>query len=138
MANFLYPSFLFAMATQAPGCSLVGAAVKAAFVAADYLPDPQVDRVLADVADAILASSDAALTGKSLNEQTAAFDSDDVAFGAVDAGPPAIAIILYFDTGDSSTSKLIAYFDEGVGGLPFVPGGGPVTINVATEGWFAL
>lgn len=57
-----------------------------------------------------------------------AADAADVAFTAV-VGPTVEAIVLYKDTGSATTSRLIAYIDTGVSGLPVTPNGGDITVS---------
>jgi hypothetical protein len=65
------------------------------------------------------------------------FDSADPSFTAV-TGDVSEALILFIDTGTPSTSRLIAFYDAGVGGLPVTPNGGDINLNVNASGWFAL
>lgn len=55
------------------------------------------------------------------------FDGDNVTFTGL-TGENAEAIIIFIDTGVEATSRLVAYFDTGVTGLPVTPNGGDVTI----------
>ena len=57
-----------------------------------------------------------------------AADAADVAFTAV-VGPTVEAIVLYKDTGSATTSRLIAYIDTGISGLPVTPNGGDITVS---------
>lgn len=68
----------------------------------------------------------ALLTGETF--ANGVYDAADVALGAVTAGSACSAIILYQDTGTPSTSRLIAFWDTGIG-LPITPDGGAVTID---------
>lgn len=56
-----------------------------------------------------------------------AADANDTTFSAV-SGPTIGAVILFKDTGDPSTSPLIAYIDSAVG-LPITPNGGDIIIT---------
>ena len=55
------------------------------------------------------------------------FDAADANFGAIAPGSTAKAAILYKDTGNASTSPLLAYIDQ-LTGFPFATNGGGVTI----------
>lgn len=55
-------------------------------------------------------------------------DGSDVTYTAV-SGNTAEAIVIYLDTGTSSTSPLMAYIDTSVTGLPVTPNGGDITIS---------
>jgi hypothetical protein len=65
------------------------------------------------------------------------FDGDNVTFTAV-TGDTVEALVIYIDTGDAATSRLVAYIDTGVTGLPVIPNGGDLTINWNASGIFAL
>jgi hypothetical protein len=54
------------------------------------------------------------------------FDADDATFTSV-TGANAEALILFQDTGNASTSRLIAYIDSATG-LPILPNGGDITV----------
>lgn len=56
-------------------------------------------------------------------------DAADITFTAV-SGSSVEAIVIYQDSGASSTSRLIAYIDTGTG-LPVTPNGGDITIQWA-------
>lgn len=43
-------------------------------------------------------------------------------------GDPCEALILFLDTGTPSTSRLVAYMDNGVTGLPVTPNGGDIVL----------
>lgn len=61
------------------------------------------------------------------------FDAADLTFTAV-SGASCEAILIYKDTGTSSTSPLIAFIDTGVTGLPVTPNGSNITIQWNASG----
>lgn len=65
------------------------------------------------------------------------FDGDNVVFPTV-TGNSAEAILIYIDTGTASTSRLVAWLDTGVSGLPITPNGGDITIAWNGSGIFQL
>lgn len=69
-------------------------------------------------------STSQTLAGKSATNGVA--DATDVTFTAV-TGATVEALIIYKDTGVTSTSNLIAYIDTATG-LPVTPNGGDITI----------
>lgn len=78
------------------------------------------------------SSASAALLGTAqtlTNKTTTAgvFDADDVTFAALAAGNTIKAIVLYKDTGVSTTSPLLAYLDT-VTGFPMNTFGGDVVV----------
>lgn len=54
-------------------------------------------------------------------------DADDVDFGALAPGDTVKAFVIYKDTGNTTTSPVLFYFDTAVG-LPFATNGGIVTV----------
>lgn len=65
------------------------------------------------------------------------FDGDNVTFPLV-SGNTAEAILIYIDTGTASTSRLVAWLDTSVTGLPVTPNGGDITITWNASGIFQL
>jgi hypothetical protein len=65
------------------------------------------------------------------------FSGSNVTFTAV-SGATVEALIIYIDTGNTSTSPLVAYIDDGVTGLPVTPNAGDITITWSGSGIFAL
>jgi hypothetical protein len=54
----------------------------------------------------------------------------------VNTGSNANAVVVYADTGDETTSRLLGYFDN-LTGLPFTPNGGSATVTLSS-GLFSL
>ena len=77
------------------------------------------------------------VTMTSVTVTAGVFDAADVTLTSV-TGASAEGILIYKDTGVSSTSPLIAYFDTGVTGLPVTPSGGDITVSWNASGIFAL
>lgn len=65
------------------------------------------------------------------------FDGDNVTFTAV-AGASVESILLYKDTGVSSTSPLIGLIDQVSAGLPVTPNGGDITITWNASGILSI
>lgn len=65
------------------------------------------------------------------------FDAADVTFPAV-TGDPSEALIIWIDTTVEATSRLVAFFDTGVTGLPVTPNGGDINIAWNVSGIFQL
>jgi len=60
-------------------------------------------------------------------------DGADVTLSSV-SGDQSEALVVYQDTGDSSTSQLIAYIDAFASGMPVTPNGGDIEVQWATGG----
>jgi hypothetical protein len=65
------------------------------------------------------------------------FDGDNVTFTAV-TGNSAEALLIYIDTGTAGTSRLVAWIDTSVTGLPVTPNGGNIDITWNASGIFQL
>lgn len=65
------------------------------------------------------------------------FDGDNVTYTAV-SGNSAEALLIYIDTGSAATSRLVAWIDTSVTGLPVTPNGGDITITWNASGIFQL
>lgn len=65
------------------------------------------------------------------------FDGDNVTFSGV-TGNSVEALVIYIDTGVAATSRLVAYIDASVAGLPVTPNGGDITITWNASGIFQL
>lgn len=99
--------------------------IKAVFLdGADYTPNLSTDDALNDIAGAAIVGTATALASKTLTDGV--FDAADTTITAV-TGDQAEYILIYKDSGVSSTSWLIALFDTATG-LPFTPNGGDATI----------
>ena len=134
MANVLYPKYKEALLNgSAPDLTTVD--VKVALIdLADYVYNAAHD-FFDDVAGAAVVDTSGNLTTKTI--LNGVFDSDNPVFAAA-AGDTSEAVILYVDTGVTSTSHLIAYYDTGVIGLPVTPNSGDINVAVNAAGWFAL
>lgn len=135
MANAIYPKYKEALIDGASNVALDTGNIKAILVdLADYTYSSS-HQFLSDVAGAGIVSTSGNLASKTITNGV--FDSADPTFSAV-SGDPSEAVILYYDTGSSATSRLIAFYDTGVTGLPVTPNGGDINVAVNASGWFAL
>ncbi len=65
------------------------------------------------------------------------FNGDDVTFNGV-TGNNAEALVIYIDTTVAATSRLVAFIDSNVTGLPVTPNGGNITVTWNASGIFQL
>src|SRR5450759_290455 len=100
------------------------AVIKVALYGVGYTPDIANDIFLSSLGANIIAIS-AALTNKTA--YAGQVDASDIVLYAV-TGAEVKGFVVFADTGNPSTSHLIANFDS-VTGLPFTPSGGNVTIQ---------
>lgn len=133
MANALYPKWKEAIIQATSGSSLAGTLKAVLIDTADYTYSAAHD--FYDDASAGAVGTPGTIGTKTYTNGV--LDGADVTFTAV-TGDPCEAIILYLDTGTPSTSRLVAYIDTGVTGLPVTPNGGDITITWNASGIFAL
>jgi hypothetical protein len=135
MANKIYPKYKEALLTGSANISLTTGDVKAMLVdAADYAYSDAHD-FLDDVAAASRVATSAALGTKTVT--AGVFDAANTTFTAV-TGDPSEAIIIYIDTGNEATSRLVAYLDTGHTGLPVTPNGADINVTWNGSGIFTL
>lgn len=133
MADAIYPKYK--EAAMGGNGDLTAVDVKAILVdLADYTYSAA-HEFLTDVPATARVAISAALTNKTVLNGT--LNSDDLTFSAV-SGDPAEAIILFIDTGVEGTSRLVAFFDTSVTGLPVTPNGGDINLTVDPAGWFTI
>jgi hypothetical protein len=133
MANALYP--ISKKAFLDGGIDLLSNDIRVILVdLADYSYNAAHD-FLDDVPGAARVATSAALGTKSTT--AGVFDAADITFSAV-TGDQSEALVIYQHTGTEGTSRLIAFFDTGVTGLPVTPNGGDITITWNASGIFAI
>lgn len=133
MANALYPKWKEAI-EQATSNSSLGGTVKVALI------DTGVYTYSAAHEFWSSASSASVGTPQTLASKTftnGLFDAADSTFSAV-TGSSVEALIIFVDTGTASTSRLVAYIDTGVTGLPVTPNGSDITVQWNASGIFQL
>lgn len=123
MANTVYPKYMEAVIQASSGSSLAGTLKAALIDTADYTYNAAHD--FWD--DAVAGVVGTPQTIGSKTYVNGLLDGADVTFPAV-TGDPSEAIIIFLDTGTPSTSRLVAYLDTGVTGLPVTPNGGDIAI----------
>jgi hypothetical protein len=135
VANKIYPKYKQALLDGASNIDLDGGNIKAALIdLADYTYSDAHD-FLDDVGGTAIVAASGNLASKTIVDGV--FDAADFSFSSV-TGDQSEGLILYYDTGTASTSRLIAYFDTGVTGFPVTPNGGDINVTVNASGFFAL
>lgn len=129
MANVIYPKWKEAILQATSGSALTGTLKAALIDTADYTYNAAHD--FWDDAVAGVVGTPQTIGSKTYTNGL--LDGADVTFTAV-TGDPCEAIILFLDTGTPSTSRLFAYIDTGVTGLPVTPNGGDIGITWNASG----
>lgn len=130
MANAVYPAFKQALLDASSNTDLNDGDVRVILVdTADYTYSAAHD-MLDDVPSAARVAVSSALANTTVTNGL--FDADDTSFSSV-TGDVSEALIIYVHTGVESTSRLVAYLDTGVTGLPITPNGTsiPLTWNAS-------
>jgi hypothetical protein len=134
MANAIYPIWKQELLQGTANTSL-GGNIKAVLIdLADYTYSATHD-FLDDVPLAARVATSPNLASKTF--VNGLFDAADTTFSAV-TGDVSEALILYVDTGSAATSRLVAFFDTGVTGLPVTPNGGDINVQWNASGIFQL
>lgn len=134
MANAIYPKWKEALLQGGANSSLAGN-VKAVLVdLADYTYSAA-HEFLSDITAIGRVATSANLTTKTY--ANGLFDADNAVFSAV-TGDVSEAVVIYVDSGSAATSRLVAFFDTGVTGLPVTPNGGDINLNFNASGIFQL
>lgn len=136
MANAIYPKYKEALLSGDSGVSLTTGTVKVSLLDTNVTPYRSTDEFYSDLA----SSGDGIVSSATITNTTVVdglFDGDDIIFSSV-TGPQSEALLFWIDTGVGSTSRLVAYIDTGVSGLPIIPNGSDVDIEWNANGIFQL
>ena len=131
MANAIYPLYKQALLDGDANIDLNDGTVKVALSTAAY-------NSAHDFYNDVSASTVG--TPQTINNTTVTnglFDGDNVTFTAV-TGSQVTSLIIYIDTGNTATSRLVAFLDTSVTGLPVTPNGGDISITWNASGIFQL
>lgn len=134
MANALYPKWKEQLLQFTANNNLSSGTVKVALVDTGIYTYNSADQFYSTLSAAVVG------TPQTIGSKTftnGVFDGADATFTAV-TGNSVEALVLYVDTGTTSTSPLIAYIDTSVTGLPVTPNGGDISITWNASGIFAL
>jgi hypothetical protein len=146
MANALYPKWGTELQKGSANTALTTGAtsnVKAVLVqtsgAGTNYTYASTHQFLSDVASGARVATSAFLTNLTIGSVAEnVVDADDFVWSSVATGEAAEAIIFYIDTGTASTSKLIAYYDTSVTGLPVTPNSGNINVQINASGLWKL
>lgn len=133
MANAIYPKYKEAILQSSANSSLTGT-VKSALVDTGVYTYNASHEFLTSLTGVV---GTAQTIGATKSYTNGVFDGGDVTYTAV-TGNTVEAIVLYIDTGTAGTSRLVAYIDTSVTGLPVTPNGGDISITWNASGIFAL
>ncbi len=133
MANAIYPLYKQALLDASANTDLNDGTVKVALIDTATYPYNSAHEFYSSVSGVVG-------TPQTINNTTVTnglFDGDNVTYTAV-SGNSAEALLIYIDTGAAGTSRLVAWIDTSVSGLPVTPNGGDITITWNASGIFQL
>jgi hypothetical protein len=116
------------------GIDLLTDAVKLVLVDADDYTYNASHEFLSSIPAGARVATSPNLSGKTVTNGL--FNASGTSFASV-SGDEAEAIVVFVDTGNESTSRLIAYLDTGHTGLPITPDGNNINVTIAS-GLFQL
>ena len=133
MANAIYPKYKQALLDDSANIDLNDGTVKVALIDTGTYSYNAADEFYSSVSGVVGTPQTIANT----TVTNGLFDGDDVTYPAV-TGNSVEALLIYIDTGSAATSRLVAWIDTSVTGLPVTPNGGDITITWNASGIFQL
>lgn len=133
MANAIYPKYKQAILDAFTDTDLQSLTAKVALIDTGAYTYSSAHEFFSSVSGVV--GTPQTLTSKSVTDGV--FDAADVTFTSV-TGNSVEALLIYIDTGTAGTSRLVAFIDTGVTGLPVTPNGGNISITWNASGIFAL
>jgi hypothetical protein len=133
MANAIYPKYKEALLDASANVDLNDGTVKVALVDTGTYTYNSAHEFLSSLSGVVGTAQTIANT----TVTNGVFDGDNVTYNDV-TGNSAEALVIYIDTGNAATSRLVAFIDTGVTGLPVTPNGGDITVTWNASGIFAL
>lgn len=132
MANALYPLWKEALIQASANSDLTGT-VKVALIDTGTYTYSASHQFYSSVSGVV--GTPQTLASKTYT--TGILDAADITYTAV-SGNTVEALIIYIDTGSAATSRLVAYIDTSVMGLPVTPNGGDLTVQWSVSGIFQI
>jgi hypothetical protein len=132
MANAIYPKACEQMLQG--GIDLLSDDVKLVLVDADDYTYNAAHEFLSSIPAGARVATSPNLGSKTVTNGL--FNAGNTSFSSV-SGDISEAVVVFIDTGDPDTSRLIAYLDTGHTGLPITPDGNNINVTIAS-GLFQL
>jgi hypothetical protein len=129
MANAIYPLYKQALLDASANTDLNDGTVKVALIDTGTYSYNSAHEFYSSVSGVVGTPQTIANT----TVTNGLFDGDNVTFTGV-SGNSVEALLIYIDTGTAGTSRLVAWIDTGVTGLPVTPNGGDITITWNASG----
>jgi hypothetical protein len=133
MANAIYPLYKQALLDGSANTDINDLTVKVALVDTGVYTYSAAHEFLTSLTGVVGTAQTIAAT----TVANGLFDGDNVTYSGV-TGNSVEALVIYIDTTVAATSRLVAYIDNGVIGLPVTPNGGDITVTWNVSGIFQL
>lgn len=136
MANAIYSKYKEALLDGANNVSLTNETVVVSLIDDEEITYNSSHQYYSDLnANGVIASANL----QSVTVTNGVMDAADVTFSAVaNTADPAEALLIWIDTGDEDTSRLVAWLDTNVSGLPIEFDNTTVDITWSGSGIFKL
>ena len=134
MANAIYDKYKQSLLSGAANVALDSETVKVSLVDSADESFNSTDQYYSDV---VTAGVVATATLQNVTVTNGVLNADDVSFSSV-SGDTSEALLFWIDTGNTSTSHLIAWIDTNIDGLPITPDGSDIDVTWAVDGIFKL
>jgi hypothetical protein len=136
MANKVYPKYKKALMSGGANVNLLTGNVKTLMVDLGAYTYSDAHEFLSDIPEAAVIGTSGVISGKSVSD-AAAFLSTNSHWDSV-SGVSVEAAVMVIDTGSRATSRLVAFWDTDVIGLPVTPAGAGYNGIPNSGGWFVL
>jgi hypothetical protein len=133
MANAIYPLWKQELVQGSSDTSLTGT-VKVALVDTGTYTYSAAHQFYSSVSSAVVGTPQTLASKTYVN---GVLDAADVTYTTV-SGSTVEALVFYIDTGNAATSRLVAYIDSSVTGLPVTPSGGDIILQWNASGIFQI
>jgi len=136
MANAIYPKYKEALLAGSNNVSLTDESVSISLIDTAEITFSISDEFYSDLnANGVVATANL----ENVTVTDGVLDADDVSFVSVaNTEDQSEALLIWVDTSDANTSRLVAWLDTNVSGLPITPDNSNVDVTWSTSGIFRL
>ena len=138
MANVIYDKYKEALLNLAANADLTGGSVKISLVDTGITTFSSTQEFYSDLVD--IATGELSVANlDNITVTNGVVDADNVTFvSAANTTLDAEALVIWIDTANTATSRVVAWMDTNIDGLPISPTGGDIDIVWSTSGIFKL
>lgn len=136
MANAIYPKYKEALLAGSNNVSLTDESVVISLIDTAEITFSTSHEFYSDLdANGVVATANL----ENVTVTNGVLDADDVSFLSVaNTEDQSEALLIWVDTSDANTSRLVAWLDTNVSGLPITPDNSNVDVTWSTSGIFRL